>query len=100
MKIKQILLISAISLSVLPVMAYTTVDELTSTEQLVNYNFSETTADHIQLIKAQNANREYKTERLLKTPWYKKFWYYIDPATDDGTLLQHSTPAGQSWRDY
>lgn len=100
MKIKQILLISAISLSILPVMAYTTMDELTSPEQLVNYNFSEVTADHIQLVKAQNANREYKTERLLKTPWYKKIWYYLDPASDDGTLLQHDTKAGRSWSDY
>lgn len=100
MNIKHILLISAISLSVLPVMAYTTSDELTSSEQLVNYNFSEVTADHIQLVKAQNANREYKTERLLKTPWYKKFWYYIDPSSDDGTLLQHSQQPAQSWRDY
>lgn len=100
MKIKQILLISAISLSVLPVMAYTTVDEMTSTEQLVNYNFSSHTADHVQLVKAQNANREYKTERLLKTPWYKKVWYYIDPSTYDGTVEQHDTQPGHSWKDY
>lgn len=100
MKFKQLLLISAISLTVLPAMAYTTMDELTSPEQLVNYNYSQVTADHIQLIKAQNANREYKTERLLKTPWYKKFWHYIDPGTDDGTLLQHSIQPGNSWRNY
>ena len=100
MKIKQIILLSALSISILPVMAYTTPDELSSTEQLVNYNFSRTTADHIQLLKAQNANIEYKTERLLKRPWYKKLWYYLDPAYDDGTLLQHSIEPAHSWRDY
>lgn len=99
MKIKNLLLISALSLSILPTMAYTTSDELSSTEQLVNYNFSKMTADHVQLVKAQNENREYKTERLLNIPWYKKFWSYIDPGYDDGTLLQRTIHPGTSWRD-
>ena len=100
MNIKQILLISAISLTIMPAIAYTTMDELTSPEQLVNYNYSKVTADHVQLIKAQNSNSEFRTERLNKRPWYKKFWSYIDPSYDDETLLQHSISPVNSWKDY
>ena len=79
--------------------AYVTNDELTSPESLLNYNYSEVTAEHVQLVKDQNANRPYKSPRYSKKRWWKKVWEYFDPATDDGYLLQHDTKPGQSWTD-
>ena len=81
----------------LKVDAYVTPDELTSPEALVNYNYSPLTADHIQLVKAQNSNREYKSGKHVKKPWWRKLWEYIDPSTDDGYLLQKDIEAGNSW---
>lgn len=100
MKLKQILFITAaIMLYVLKANAYTTTDELTSPESLINYNYSAVTADHVQLTKAQNANREYKSGRYTKKPWWRKTWEYIDFGTDDGYLLQKSIEPGYSWKD-
>ena len=79
--------------------AYVTNDELISPESLLNYNYSETTAEHVQLVKAQNSNRPYKSPRFSKSPWWKKLWEYIDPATDDGYLLQHDTKPYSHWTD-
>ncbi len=82
------------------VYAYATVEEITSTEALVNYNYSAVTADHVQLVKAQNANKEYKSGRYEKKPWWRKAWEYIDFSTDDGHLLQKDIKPGYSWQDW
>lgn len=82
------------------VFAYATNDEITSPEALVNYNYSQVTAEQVQLVKAQNANREYKSGRYVKKPWWRRAWEYIDFSTDDGYLMQHSVSPGQSWQDW
>lgn len=79
--------------------AYVTPEELTSPEALINYNYSPTAADHVQLSKAQNNNREYKSGRFSKKPWWRKAWEYIDFGTDDGYLLQREINPGYTWRD-
>lgn len=81
------------------VQAYTTPEELTSPESLINYNYSAVSADHVQLIKAQNANRPYKSPRTTNKKWWRKVWEYIDFGTDDGYLLQHDIGPGYTWKD-
>ena len=82
------------------VFAYATNDELTSPEALINYNYSQVAAEHVQLVKAQNANREYKSGKYVKKPWWRKTWEYIDPAADDGYLMQHNISPGYTWKDW
>lgn len=80
--------------------AYTTPDELSSPESLINYNYSSVVADHVQLVKAQNANRPYKSPRYGKKTWWRRLWEYTDFGTDDGYLLQHDINPEHSWKDW
>ena len=100
MKFKHALLIFSMMFFSIEVQAYTTMDELTSPESLINYNYSSVTADHVQLTKAQNANREYKSGKYAKKSWWRKAWEYIDFATDDGCLLQKDIEPSHSWKDW
>lgn len=101
MKFKNIFFITlALMFISLEAFAYATNDELTSPEALVNYNYSQTAAEHVQLVKAQNANREYKSGRYVKKPWWRKLWEYADPSTDDGYIMQHSISPSHNWKDY
>lgn len=101
MKLKKILFITfAVMLISSEVFAYATNDEITSPEALVNYNYSQVAAEQVQLVKAQNANREYKSGRYVKKPWWRKTWEYIDFSTDDGYLMQHSISPGYTWKDW
>ena len=100
MKSKKLIIAILASSFSLSVFAYATTDELTSPEALINYNFSSATAEHVQLTKAQNANRPYRSPRYSKKPWWRKFWEYTDFGTDDGYLLQHEIDPGHSWKDW
>lgn len=101
MNFKNLFFISiAIIFMASEVFAYATTEELTSPEALVNYNYSQVTAEQVQLTKAQNANREYKSGRYVKKPWWRKAWEYIDFGTDDGYLLQHNISPGYTWKDW
>lgn len=79
--------------------AYATNDEITSTEALINYNYSAVAAEHVQLVKAQNANKPYRNPRYAKKRWWRKVWEYIDFGTDDGYLMQHDINPGYTWKD-
>jgi len=96
---KKILLLTLTLAFALSAEAYVTTDELTSPEALINYNYSSVSAEHVQLVKAQNANKPYRSPRYSKKPWWRTLWEYIDPGTDDGYLLQHDVQPGHSWKD-
>ena len=99
MKFKNIIIVMIIIAFAGSAFAYVTNDELTSPEALVNYNYSPVMADHVQLVKAQNSNREYKSYRHSNKPWWRKVWEYIDFSTDDGYLLQKPIELNSSWQD-
>ncbi|MBR2525636.1 hypothetical protein IKE67_04145 [bacterium] len=97
---KAIIYSTILSLSItLSANAYVTNDELISPESLLNYNYSAISAEQVQLVKAQNANRPYRSPRYSKKKWWKKVWEYFDPATDDGYLMQHDIKPQQHWTD-
>lgn len=100
MKYKSFLIISALILTSMPVFSYAITEEVTSTEQMVNYNFSGTVADYVQLVKAQNHNKEYKSGRYKPNSGWRRFWEYIDPSADDRHLLQHDIKPEHSWQDW
>lgn len=100
MKLNYFIVILSLLFIGLQANAYTTPEELISPEQLVNYNYSTVTAEHVQLVKAQNANREYKSGRYKRKPFWRRAWEYIDFGTDDGYLLQHSVDPGYTWKDW
>ena len=97
---KKFLLLTLTLAFTLSAEAYVTSDELTSPEALLNYNYSTVSAEQVQLVKAQNANRPYRNPRYSKKSLWRRFWEYLDPSTDDGYLMQHDVMPGQSWKDY
>ena len=100
MKIKHLIIISALALSMLPANAYMVTEEVTSPEYLINNNYSSQIADLVQLEIAKNHNREYKSGRYVKKSIFRKLWEYFDPATDDGYLLQHDIKPYSSFTDW
>ena len=98
MKIKELILTSALLLSVLPASAYVVVDETTTPEYLINQGYSTQTADLVQLEKAKIKNLAYK-KISMKTFW-RKVWVYVDFGVDDGSLLQHDIKPGYSVTDW
>lgn len=100
MKIRHFIFFGILLLFPITAQAYVTTDELTSPEALINYNYSSVTADHVQKVKAENSNREYKSERSSRKSWWRKAWEYIDFSTDDGHLLQHDINPGYTWKDW
>lgn len=100
MKIKSLFIVISVLFITLPAYSYVITEELTTTEQMINYNYSSSIADYAQLVKAQNANREYKSGRVRPNSFWKRLWEYIDPAADDGHLLQHDIKPAHSWQDW
>ena len=102
MKIKKYIFLASIFAISLPAYSYLTVDELSSPEVLVNFGYSDQTADFVQLNKSIMANKKYKSPEMVypkKTVW-RRIYEYLDPANDDGTLLQHSIQESPSVIDY
>ena len=100
MKLNKFILLSACVLIISPAIAYDITEETTTPEYLINHGYSAITADHVQLEKARSENREYKTLKYRKWPWWKKVWAYIDLGTDEETLLQHDIKPYQSFTDW
>ena len=100
MKFKKLVITSALLIFASPAYSYVITEDLTSPEQLVNYNYSSSIADYAQLVKAQNSNREYKSGRTQKTNPLYRLWQYLDPGADDGHLLQHDIKPEHSWQDW
>lgn len=100
MKITKIILLSVIAISFLQAFAYDITEETTTPEYLINHGYSSVTAEHVQLEKARSENREYKTLKYRKWPWWKKLWGYIDRGVDEDTLLQHDIKPYQSFTDW
>lgn len=100
MKLNKFILFSACALIISPAIAYDITEETTTPEYLINHGYSAITADHVQLEKARSENREYKTLKYRKWPWWKKVWSYVDLGIDDDTLLQHDIKPYQSITDW
>ncbi len=100
MKFKSFLVISALFVTSIPAFSYAVTEELTSPEQMINYNYSSSIADYTQLVKAQNQNREYKSGRYKPNSVWRRIWEYLDPGADDGHLLQHDVKPEHSWQDW
>lgn len=100
MKLSKFILLSTFVLLISPALAYDITEETTTPEYLINHGYSTTTTEHVQLEKARAENREYKTLRYRKWPWWKKVWAYIDLGVDDETLLQHDISPSQSFKDW
>lgn len=100
MKLNKFILLLAFVLMITPAMAYDITEETTTPEYLINHGYSAVTADQVQLEKARAENREYKTLKYRKWPWWKKVWAYIDLGVDDETLLQHDIKPYQSVTDW
>lgn len=100
MKPNKIVLLATLAILVSPAFAYDITEETTTPEYIINHGYSSTTADQVQLEKARAENREYKTLKYRKWPWWKKVWAYIDIGVDDETLLQHDINPSQSFKDW
>lgn len=100
MKLNKVILLLAFVLIISPAIAYDITEETTTPEYLINHGYSALSAEHVQLEKARAENREYKTLKYRKWPWWKKVWAYIDLGVDDDTLLQHNINPSQSFGDW
>lgn len=103
MKLKHTIILPlflALTTIMLPASAYVVTEETTTPEYLINNGYSAVTADHVQLVKHQNRNEEYKSGRSFKKPWWRKAWEYINFGADDGQLLQHNIKPEPSYTDW
>lgn len=101
------LLLFAIAVSI-PVMAQAavSVDQATSTEQMLNHGFSQQTADIVNVSKARATGQEYYTndeKAYNKQNKFVRFWrklyVYADPAAEDYSYYHHNTDTSPSYTD-